>query len=100
MLFSKEQPMARLVLSKYNSIFANFSRKVLTAFQFNRPKSLNSFGGKLMEETVAAIRELNDDPTSIFTVLTGSGRFFSAGADVRSTFSLLLFPCCHGLTTG
>jgi len=45
-----------------------------------------------MEETVAAIRELNDDPTSIFTVLTGSGRFFSAGADVRSTLSLQTPP--------
>jgi len=51
--------------------------------KFNRPKSLNSFGGKLMQETIAAIRELNEHPETVFTVLTGEGRFFSAGADVR-----------------
>ncbi len=37
-----------------------------------------------MLETIAAVRELNEHPTTVFTVLTGEGRFFSAGADVRS----------------
>ncbi len=36
-----------------------------------------------MQETVSAIRELNEHPDTVFTVLTGEGRFFSAGADVR-----------------
>jgi len=53
--------------------------------KFNRPKQLNSFGGKLMEETIAAIRDFNEDPDTVFTVLTGEGRFFSAGADVRGS---------------
>lgn len=51
--------------------------------QFNRPKSLNSFTGKLSQETISAIRELNEHPDTVFTVLTGEGRFFSSGADVR-----------------
>jgi Delta3-Delta2-enoyl-CoA isomerase len=51
--------------------------------QFNRPKSLNAFGGNLMLETVAAIRELDNHPDTVFTVLTGEGRFFSSGADVK-----------------
>lgn len=55
--------------------------------KFNRPKALNSFGGKLIIETVAAFRELNNHPDTIFTVLTGEGRFFSAGADVKATAS-------------
>jgi len=38
-----------------------------------------------MGETIAAIRELNEHPTTVFTVLTGEGRFFSAGADVRGS---------------
>ena len=59
-----------------------------SVIQFNRPKSLNAFGGKLMQETISAIRELNEHPTTVFTVLTGEGRFFSAGADVRGTFFL------------
>jgi len=53
--------------------------------KFNRPKQLNSFGGKLMVETIAAIRDFNEDPDTVFTVLTGEGRFFSAGADVRGS---------------
>jgi len=52
--------------------------------KFNRPKALNSFGGKLLVETITAIRELNTHPDTIFTVLTGNGRFFSAGADVKA----------------
>jgi Delta3-Delta2-enoyl-CoA isomerase len=55
----------------------------LTSQQFNRPKSLNAFGGNLMLDTIAALRELNEHPNTVFTVLTGEGRFFSAGADVR-----------------
>jgi peroxisomal 3,2-trans-enoyl-CoA isomerase len=50
--------------------------------QFNRPKSLNSFGGSLIPSTIAALRVLNSHPDTVFTVLTGEGRFFSAGADV------------------
>ena len=53
--------------------------------QFNRPKSLNAFGGNIILETISAIRELNEHPHTVFTVLTGEGRFFSAGADVKGT---------------
>lgn len=51
--------------------------------QFNRPKSLNSFGGDLIQNTISALRLLNEHPETIFTVITGEGRFFSAGADVK-----------------
>lgn len=50
---------------------------------FNRPKALNSFGGNLIPDTINALRVLNEHPDTVFTVLTGEGRFFSAGADVR-----------------
>jgi 1,4-dihydroxy-2-naphthoyl-CoA synthase len=56
--------------------------------QFNRPQFLNSFGGNLLAESIQAIRELNEHPDTVFTVLTGEGRFFCSGADVRSTFTL------------
>ncbi|KAF2643406.1 peroxisomal d3,d2-enoyl-CoA isomerase [Massarina eburnea CBS 473.64] len=52
--------------------------------KFNRPKALNSFGGSLISDTIAALRVLNDHPDTVFTVLTGEGRFFSAGADVKA----------------
>ena len=50
--------------------------------QFNRPNQLNSFGGSLIEDTITALRELDNHPDTVFTVITGEGRFFSAGADV------------------
>ncbi|KAF2823460.1 peroxisomal d3,d2-enoyl-CoA isomeras-like protein [Ophiobolus disseminans] len=52
--------------------------------KFNRPSSLNSFGGSLIPSVIAALRDLNNHPSTIFTVLTGEGRFFSAGADVKA----------------
>lgn len=61
-------------------------------YQLNRPKSLNAFGGKLLVETLNAVLELNDDPDTIFTVLTGEGRFFSAGADIRGENAQALKP--------
>jgi peroxisomal 3,2-trans-enoyl-CoA isomerase len=67
-----------------------FLRLLLNALQFNRPKSLNAFGGKMVPETINAIRELNANPNTVFTVLTGEGRFFCSGTDVRGKPSLLL----------
>ncbi len=55
----------------------------LTGCQLNRPKSLNAFGGRLLLDIVSALRELNEHPDTVFTVLTGEGRFFSSGADVK-----------------
>lgn len=52
--------------------------------KLNRPKALNSFGGSIIEDTIDALRVLNEHPDTVFTVLTGEGRFFSAGADVRA----------------
>lgn len=52
-------------------------------YQLNRPKSLNAFGGRLLIDVISALRELNEHPETVFTVITGEGRFFSSGADVK-----------------
>jgi len=52
----------------------------------NRPKSLNAFGGTLVMDIIAAVRDLNENPDTVFTVLTGEGRFFSSGADVKGKY--------------
>ncbi|PMD65447.1 peroxisomal d3,d2-enoyl-CoA isomeras-like protein [Hyaloscypha bicolor E] len=70
--------------SKYQDIILEITGQI-GVIKLNRPKSLNAFGGKLMQETISAIRELNEHPDTVFTVLTGEGRFFSAGADVRGS---------------
>ncbi|KAF2754975.1 peroxisomal d3,d2-enoyl-CoA isomerase [Pseudovirgaria hyperparasitica] len=56
--------------------------------KFNRPKHLNSFGGSMVEEAIDAFRILDKHPDTVFTVLTGEGRFFSAGADVKTIASV------------
>ncbi|KAH7402753.1 ClpP/crotonase-like domain-containing protein [Pyrenochaeta sp. MPI-SDFR-AT-0127] len=69
--------------SSYSDIKFEIRGKV-GVITFNRPKALNSFGGNLIPDTIDALRVLNEHPETVFTVLTGEGRFFSAGADVRA----------------
>lgn len=44
----------------------------------------------MVPEAIDALRILNDHPDTTFTVLTGEGRFFCAGADVRGIFKAFL----------
>jgi len=73
-------------MGKYQDVIVEIKGQI-GIIKFNRPKALNSFGGNLMIDTIAALRELNNHPDTIFTVLTGEGRFFSAGADVKAVSS-------------
>lgn len=41
---------------------------------------------------VTAFRELDEDSHTVFTVLTGEGRFFSAGADIRGMSRYIFLP--------
>ncbi|EME84799.1 uncharacterized protein MYCFIDRAFT_210980 [Pseudocercospora fijiensis CIRAD86] len=68
---------------KYTDIVVTVADGIGT-IKFNRPKQLNSFGGSLVEDTIAALRELDAHPDTTFTVITGEGRFFAAGADVTA----------------
>ncbi len=48
----------------------------------NRPNKLNALSITLLTELAAALDEVKDDPGTGCVVLTGSGRAFSAGADI------------------
>src|ERR671932_2708202 len=48
----------------------------------NRPQQLNALSGELMDELVARLQELDDDPAIRCVVLGGNDRAFAAGADV------------------
>lgn len=67
----------------YKDILLDISGHVGT-ITLNRPQTLNAFGGDLMIETISALDWLDKNSDTVITVLTGAGRFFSAGADVRS----------------
>jgi Delta3-Delta2-enoyl-CoA isomerase len=73
---------------KYTDIIYEIHGKI-GVIKFNRPKSLNAFGGHLVRDVCTALRELNEHPDTVFTVLTGEGRFFSSGADVKGLFTHL-----------
>lgn len=48
----------------------------------NRPDNLNSFNKTLRRDLLLAVREVNSDDSLRVVVVTGSGRAFSAGADL------------------
>ena len=52
-------------------------------FTLNRPDRLNAIGGQLMAELVTAMDDFTDDPAMRVGIITGNGRAFCAGADMR-----------------
>jgi 2-(1,2-epoxy-1,2-dihydrophenyl)acetyl-CoA isomerase len=50
----------------------------------NRPASLNSFGGALLPMLAAELARAEVDPAVRVVVLTGAGRAFSSGGDVKA----------------
>jgi E-phenylitaconyl-CoA hydratase len=51
----------------------------------NRPSRLNSIGGGLGSALTEAWEAFRDTPTARVAILTGAGRAFSAGADLKQT---------------
>lgn len=49
----------------------------------NRPESLNAFNQELYLATATALRDADGDPEVAVVVLTGAGRAFSAGNDLK-----------------
>lgn len=51
---------------------------------FNRPERLNAVSEELYEQTIVALRAADADPTIRAVVLTGTGRAFCVGADLKA----------------
>jgi len=51
--------------------------------QLNRPEVLNALSQELFEELLTALEAFDADPAIRCMILTGSGRAFSAGADIK-----------------
>ncbi|MBI4299200.1 MAG: enoyl-CoA hydratase/isomerase family protein [Chloroflexi bacterium] len=52
-------------------------------FTMNRPERLNALGGSLQRDLQLALNDFNNDREMWAGILTGAGRAFSAGADLR-----------------
>jgi crotonobetainyl-CoA hydratase len=52
-------------------------------FTMNRPDRLNAMGGSMNDELAVALYDFNNDRNMWAGIVTGNGRAFSAGADLR-----------------
>jgi enoyl-CoA hydratase/carnithine racemase len=58
-------------------------RDRIRTLTLNRPEALNAFDEQLYDDTTIALRAAADDPNVAVVVITGTGRAFSAGTDLR-----------------
>lgn len=70
-------------MSEYSSLVLDRRDRVVVV-TLNRPDDANSLDPVMSRELVDAAAELDRDATVKAVVLTGAGRFFSAGGDVRA----------------
>ncbi len=72
-------------MSDYETILFDTDGAVAT-ITLNRPERLNAWTRQMMAEMTAAIEAANDDPAIGAIIVTGAGRGFCAGADIKDTF--------------
>ncbi len=58
-------------------------RERYAVFRMNRPERLNALGGTMQQELTAALADFTADPAMRAGIVTGEGRAFSAGADLK-----------------
>jgi enoyl-CoA hydratase/carnithine racemase len=71
-------------------------RDAVALITLNRPDRLNAWTPQMASEQAAAIRAANNDDEVGAIVMTGAGRAFCAGADMRDTFK----PRLEGIDPG
>lgn len=68
-------------MNAYNTLLVDHDRGV-TVVTLNRPERMNAFNPEMTSELALAFEELDDADDVRVIVVTGSGRAFSAGADI------------------
>lgn len=66
----------------YNTLLVERSKPVLKII-FNRPNKANAMNNEMNDELIEIISEVRKDSEYKFIVFTGSGKVFSAGADLN-----------------
>jgi 2-(1,2-epoxy-1,2-dihydrophenyl)acetyl-CoA isomerase len=77
------QPREELFVSEYETVKYEQDDSV-AIITINRPDAMNSFDAALRRDLLAACQKAADDKSIRAVVLTGEGRSFSAGADLKS----------------
>jgi len=66
----------------YQHITISFSNGIAT-LSFNRPNQLNAMNREMMDEIISGIKAVNENNEALVAVITGKGRAFMAGADIK-----------------
>ena len=66
----------------YENINVEFDSGIAT-ITLNRPEKLNALAGHMRRDLAEALEHASSDPAARVVVITGAGRAFCAGADVR-----------------
>lgn len=77
MLFIK-----RLVMKEYNTIELNMHDGI-AILSFNRPDVLNAMNRTMMDEIIDALGSVVNDSAIRVAIITGKGKAFMAGADIK-----------------
>jgi enoyl-CoA hydratase/carnithine racemase len=77
------------------TLLINDHNKVRT-LTLNRVEALNAFNEALYEATAQALLAAADDPNVAVVLLTGAGRAFSAGADLKEMYARVTDPQSAG----
>jgi len=68
----------------------------VTVLTLNRPKALNALSDCVLTELVQKLREVDADRSVGAAVITGSGKAFAAGADIKEMSSRTSYSDVHG----
>lgn len=82
-------------MSKFETLLIETSGRVATV-TINRPQALNALNQLVMKEIVTASREFDQDPNIAIVILTGAGRAFAAGADIKEMEKLTFSEAYKG----
>ncbi len=70
---------------EYENLIVEKIEENIALVTLNRPKNLNALNQPLMRDIERVTEEFHDDLETRVVIFTGSGRLFSAGADLRAT---------------
>ena len=70
--------------SKYPMMKVEKSANGITVVKFNNPEELNAFSGTMHRQVEDIFVDLADDPEVNIIILTGEGKAFSAGGNVKA----------------
>src|ERR1700722_19009746 len=82
-------------MSEYETLLTDVSDKVATIW-LNRPERRNSFSGGMTKELYEAFARFEADDGVRAIVVTGAGKYFSAGADLGRGGGTFARPAAAG----